>query len=103
MHAAITKCEAKSEGLVRYPLTMAPISGSVTVTAQCADNAHMTSSSLSVMCTSDGSWSEVPQCHCDTGYHAVAVSGRQLCQGKKTFFRKKNIMWLSTYCSCCPL
>ena len=82
VHAAIAKCEAKSEGLVRYPPTMAPISGSVTVTAQCADNAHMTSSSLSVMCTSDGSWSEVPQCQCDTGYHAVAVSGRQLCRGK---------------------
>ena len=37
-------CEAKSEGLVRYPTTLAPVSGSVTVTTQCADNANTTDS-----------------------------------------------------------
>ena len=35
-------CEAKSEGLVHYPTTLAPVRGSVTVTAQCADNANTT-------------------------------------------------------------
>ena len=53
-------CESKSEGLVRYPTTLAPTNGSVTVTAQCADNAHITNStSLIVACTyeRDTSWS----------------------------------------------
>ena len=61
-----TTCEVKSEDLVRYPTTLAPVSGSVTVTTQCADNAHRTSSSLNVRCNHDGSWSgHTPQCECD--------------------------------------
>ena len=39
-------------GLVHYPTILAPVSGSVDVTTQCADNAHRTSSSMSVICTS---------------------------------------------------
>ena len=75
-------CGGKTVGLVRYPTTIAPVSGSLTVTTQCADNAHRTSSSLSVSCTSSGSWSgTTPQCQCDTGYRAVTVSGRQICKG----------------------
>ena len=78
---ASPNCHAKTVGLVRYPTTLAPASGSVTVTTQCADNAHRTSSSLSVSCTSSGNWSgTTPQCQCDTGYSAVAVNGRQICQ-----------------------
>ena len=69
-------------GLVHYPTTIAPASGSVTVTTQCADNAHRTSSSLSVSCTSRGSWSgTTPRCQCDTRYRAVTVGGRQICKG----------------------
>ena len=77
-----TTCSAQSVGLVRYPTTLAPASGSVTVTTQCADNAHVRSgSSLSVRCTSSGSWSGTPVCECDTGYLPVTVStGRQVCQ-----------------------
>ena len=68
-------CVAKSEGLVRYPTTLAPVSGSVTVTTQCADNAHGVSSSPSVLCTSSGSWSgAIPQCQCNTGYHSRTVN-----------------------------
>ena len=78
----ILACPAKSEGLVRYPTTLSPVSGSVSVTTQCADNAHRTSSSLSVSCTSSGSWSgTTPQCQCDIGYSAVTVGGRQICKG----------------------
>ena len=70
-------------GLVHYPTTIAPASGSVTITTQCADNAHRTSSSLSVSCTSSGNWSgTTPQCQCDTGYRAVTVGGRQICQAE---------------------
>jgi hypothetical protein len=43
--------------LVRYNATLAPASGSQSVTVQCADNAHRTSSSLRVTCRSSGSWS----------------------------------------------
>ena len=81
-----TTCSERSVGLVRYPTTLAPASGSVTVTTQCADNAHVRSgSSLSVRCTSSGSWSGTPVCECDAGYRAVSVSGRQICQSKPCF------------------
>ena len=50
-------CEAKGEGLVRYPTSLAPVSGSVTVTTQCVDNAQTTdSNTLKVMCDSHGNW-----------------------------------------------
>ena len=74
-------CKATSVGLVRYPTALAPTSGSVTVTKQCADNAHRTSSGLNVSCTSSGSWSgTTPQCQCDTGYRAVTDGGKKICQ-----------------------
>ena len=77
-------CGALSEGLIHYPTTLAPVNGSVTVTTQCADNAHIfNSTSLNVTCTSNGSWSgETPQCQCDEGYHEVSVNGTLTCQGK---------------------
>ena len=70
--------------LVRYPTTLAPVSGSVTVTTQCADNAHIfNSTSLNVTCTSSGSWSgETPQCQCDKGYHSIKANGTHTCEGE---------------------
>ena len=74
-------------GLVYYQTTIAPVNGSMFVTARCADNAHKTSSSLSVNCTSSGSWSgTTPECQCDTGYHAVTTSGRQICETEGNLF-----------------
>ena len=80
---AIILCEAKSEGIVRYPTTLAPVSGSVTVTTQCADNAHIiNSTSLNVTCTSNGTWTGLtPHCQCDDGYHKVTVNGTHTCEG----------------------
>ena len=78
-------CEATSEGLVRYPTTLAPVSGSVTVSAQCADNAHRTSSSLSVQCSYDGIWSyPPPECECNIGFSSVydSESEKDVCMGK---------------------
>ena len=69
-------------GLVDYPATLAPASGSVTVTTQCADNARRTSSSLNAFCNSDGTWSGNPRCQCNSGYQIATVNGRQICQGK---------------------
>ena len=65
-------------GLVDYPTTSAP----ATVTTQCADNARRTSSSLNVLCNSDGSWSGNPRCGCNSGYQVATVNGRQICQSK---------------------
>ena len=75
-------CEAQNVDLVRYPKTLAPNSGSQTVTAQCADNASP-ATSLSVMCHSDGTWSSsnTLKCQCNTGYKAVSDNGREFCQG----------------------
>ena len=79
--ADVTQCEAKTVGLVRYPTTLAPASGTLSVTTQCADNAHRTSSSLSVTCSSSGIWGgQTPQCQCDSGYQTATVNGRQICQ-----------------------
>ena len=74
-------CPAQSVGLVHYPATPAPNSGSTTVTAQCADNARRVSSSLSVTCSSTGSWSGSPRCLCNAGYQTATIDGRQVCLG----------------------
>ena len=77
-----TLCEAERLGLVLYPTTLAPVSGSVTVTTQCADNAHKISSSLSVSCTSSGTWIGIPQCECVAGYQVIVDDrGMEICQG----------------------
>ena len=70
-------CEGKT---VDHPNTLAPVSGSVTVTTQCADNAHIfNSTSLNVTCTSNGSWSgETPQCQCNEGYQSINIGGTQI-------------------------
>ena len=74
-------CPAQRVGLVLYPTTVAPASS---VTAQCADNAHLQAgSSLTVTCSSTGSWTgQTPVCECDTGYVANNGNGGQLCQSK---------------------
>ena len=80
-------CEAKSEGLVHYPTTLAPVSGSVTATVQCADNANTTNTTtLQVTCNQNGSWSgPTPNCYCTEEYYEVTVSGRLSCQSKIHF------------------
>ena len=71
------------EGLVHYPTTLAPVSGSRIVAAQCADNAHIRSgSSLYVMCVFNGSWSGLtPQCECGDGYQPTMVHNKLICKG----------------------
>ena len=77
-----TVCQAQTVGLVRYPTTLAQTSGTLSVTTQCADNAHRTSSSLNVTCDSGGMWSgEIPQCQCNSGYRTATENGREFCQG----------------------
>ena len=68
-------CAGRSVGLVCYPTTLAPVSGTVTVDAHCADNAHLRSgSSLSIMCVYCGSWfGLIPACECNAGYRPVSM------------------------------
>ena len=65
-----------------FPTTRAPISESLPVTTQCADNANVSGdTSLQVTCGYDGTWSSpAPQCQCSKGYKLVSVGDRQLCQ-----------------------
>ena len=88
---ALRRCPAKSEGLVHYPSTQAPVSGSDAVTTQCADNAHVSrgSSLSSVVCMSNGSWSgRIPQCDCDNGYYEINTEhGRTICSGLFNSFK----------------
>ena len=80
-------------GLVRYPTTVAPETGSVIVETYCADNAHSISD-MSVQCHHSGIWHKItsysavppltPRCQCDTGYHNATVNGRMICQGTNT-------------------
>ena len=78
----VTMCEGMSLALVRYPNTLAPLTGSVTVYTRCADNAHSTSSDT-VECTSDGAWSgETPVCECDEGYYVHEDNHVHTCQGE---------------------
>ena len=77
-------CEARTVGLVHYPTTLAPASGTQSVITQCADNAHRTSSSLSVICNSSGIWGgQTPQCQCDSGYQTATENGKQICHGER--------------------
>ena len=77
------ECPTQAVGLVRYPATQAPVNGTVSVQTQCVDNAHRSSSSLSVRCDSDGHWSSgSPECECDLGYREVTQNGKQVCEGK---------------------
>lgn len=89
---AIPSCHAKSEGLVRYPTTLAPINGHLLVTLDCADNAIRATSSLNVTCNSDGTWSgEIPRCKCDQQYYeSDIIDGRKICLGERRLMSYYN-------------
>ena len=72
------ECHSKKVGLVYYPDTPAPSTGTCPTVAQCAENAHPTSS-LGLTCDFAGHWGdENPQCECDAGY----VEKKGKCIGK---------------------
>ena len=70
---------------MRYPTTLAPVSGSKGVSVQCADSLDMIA-----WCVSGGSWAltanftgtpPFPNCECDNGYRVSPGNGRKICQG----------------------
>ena len=77
------ECRTQAVGLVRYPVTQAPTSGTISVTTQCVPNAKRSSSSLTVSCGSDGCWGiERPTCQCNVGYQMATNADRnQVCNG----------------------
>ena len=88
-------CPSRQEGLVLYPETPAPVSGSVNVQFTCVDNAE--SESDTVTCNHDGTWStEVPVCECNVGYENMGTN----CSGKSinTMQRTKFLHYVSLIC-----
>ena len=74
-------CRKKQIGLVRYPDTPAPITGSASVDVSCADNAE-SSSSAAVTCDSEGQWGpEMPTCGCSPGYE-INLASRDSCNSE---------------------
>ena len=63
-------CPSHSVGLVLYPETPAPVSGSVNVHFSCIDNASIPESENdTVTCHSNGTWgTNIPVCECNPGY-----------------------------------
>jgi hypothetical protein len=65
-------CPEQTVGLVYYPATGAPESGTINVVTECVKNAEQTSNSMTVTCDSTGSWgNENPQCQCREGTMSV--------------------------------
>ena len=83
-------CPSRQVGLVLYPETLAPESGSVNVQLTCVDNAYIPESeSDTVTCYHNGTWStEVPVCECNVGYENMGTN----CSGKSI-----NILYM------CPI
>ena len=73
-------CPSRQEGLVLYPETPAPVSGSVNVQFTCVDNAYIPESvSDIVTCYHNGTWStDIPVCECNVGYENLGTN----CGGK---------------------
>ena len=61
-------CKSMQIGLVSYPETPAPVSGSTVINITCVDYANI-SGSPEVTCGSDGLWGpENPRCECSEGH-----------------------------------
>ena len=72
--------ERQSAGIARRPATQAPVSETVSVTSQCAENAHQTQHSRpdALLCSSEGKWyNDQTTCECDRGYY----SDDNVCKG----------------------
>ena len=71
-------CPEKSEALVYYPTTF----GNEWAEIRCADHAHRITIEDSVLCDSNGDWSnQSPECQCDSGNRQTTGNGRQICEG----------------------
>ena len=73
-------CPSRQEGLVLYPETPTPVSGSVNVQFTCVDNAYiLESENDTITCYNNGTWStDIPVCECNVGYENMGTK----CGGK---------------------
>ena len=75
-------CPSRQVGLVLYPETPAPVSGSVTINVKCVDNA-VASGSTQVTCHSNGTWGpDTSQCECSLGFANITENMVPKCVGK---------------------
>ena len=75
-------CPSRQVGLVLYPETPAPISGSININVKCVDNA-VVSGSPKVTCHSNGTWGpDISQCECNVGYAKITENMMPKCVGK---------------------
>ena len=80
-------CRERVLGLVNYPTTHAPASGSSNVVGigQCSEHSSVDQSGATetdVVCGSEGVWADSPDCVCDPGYfRSVDSGGLASCQG----------------------
>ena len=89
------QCPAQAVGLVRYPATQAPVSGTVSVQTQCVDNAISRNST--VTCDSDGQWGpESPSCVCEAGHEKQTEGGMQVCKGELVFYTATLCLYVHT-------
>ena len=88
--------------LLCLPTTPTPVRGSVAVTPNCAENAHLsTGAHDSLVCSSDGTWLEISQinCECNKGYKET--ENGTTCEGKHSI---ANLVCVSLHHSllvCC--
>ena len=68
-----TVCPAQRVHMISYPLTIAPVSGSITISASCIVFAEPVGDSPRVNCLPDGSW-DPPSSVCRCMHGAVSVS-----------------------------
>ena len=74
-------CPKRQVGLVLYPETPAPVSGSVNINVKCVDNA-VVSGSPQATCHSNGTWGPNTQCKCNLGYANMTENMMPRCVGK---------------------
>ena len=78
-------CPSRQVGLVLYPETPAPVSGSVNVNFSCVDNAYIPESENgTVTCYHNGTWSTAV-CECNVGYKNTGTNcgGKSINTGQK--------------------
>ena len=75
-------CAPFQDGLVVYPDSPAPVTGSAPVAVSCVSNGAVSSQSPNALCSSTGQWvSQTPTCGCSPGYE-INLNSRDRCDSE---------------------